>query len=68
MQRQTITVESMSCTGCERNVTSALKIVDGVHRVEADHETGDVEIVVEDETDTDSLTQAIYDAGYDVSA
>jgi len=49
-------------------VTSALKTVDGVHRAEADHETGDVEIVVEDETDTDSLTQAIYDAGYDVSA
>lgn len=68
MQRQTITVEGMSCTGCERNVTSALKTVDGVHRAEADHETGDVEIVVEDETDTDSLTQAIYDAGYDVSA
>jgi copper chaperone len=68
MQRQMITVEGMSCTGCERNVTSALKAVDGVHRAEADHETGDVEIVVEDETDTDSLTQAIYDAGYDVSA
>ena len=68
MQRQTITVEGMSCTGCEQNVTNALKAVDGVHRAEADHETGDVEVALEDGTDTDTLTQAIYDAGYDVAA
>jgi len=50
MQRKTISVTGMSCNGCEQTVGNALKTIDGVTRVDADHEGDTVEIVVE-ETD-----------------
>jgi copper chaperone CopZ len=66
MERQTITVEGMSCTGCEQNVTKALTNIEGVRRADASHETNEVELVVSDETDQDTLSNAICDAGYDL--
>jgi copper chaperone len=67
MEQYELDVEGMSCTGCEENVTNAVKRVDGVHRVTADHETGGVEVTGEEGTE-DSVKQAIHDAGFDVSA
>jgi len=37
MQRKTISVTGMSCNGCEQTVGNALKTIDGVTRVDADH-------------------------------
>ena len=68
MERKTIAVTGMSCNGCEQNVENALKTVEGVTRVEADHEGNSVEIVVDEDTADDDLTTAIRDAGYDVTA
>jgi copper chaperone len=67
MEQFEFEVGGMSCTGCEENVTNAAKQVDGVHRVEADHECGEVEITAEEGTEAD-VKQAIHDAGYDVPA
>lgn len=67
MEQYELTVEGMSCTGCEDRVTTAVTRVEGVHRATADHDTGSVEITAEEETE-DDVRQAIYDAGYDVSA
>lgn len=58
----------MSCTGCEQNVENALKNLDSVTRVEANHEGDTVEIVVEDDVEDDDLHAAIQRAGYDVAA
>jgi len=56
MQRKTISVTGMSCNGCEQTVGNALKTIDGVTRVDADHEGDTVEIVVEETvTDDDDL-------------
>ena len=68
MERKTIVVTGMSCNGCEQNVENALKTIDGVTRVEADHEGETVEVVVDEDTADDDLTTAIRDAGYDVTA
>ena len=68
MEQKTITVTGMSCTGCEQSVENALRDVDGVTRVEADHEGDTVEVVVDGDTADDSLTAAIRDAGYEVAA
>lgn len=57
----------MSCTGCERTVTNAVEQVKGVRRVDADHETGDVEVTAEN-GDEAEIRRAIHDAGFDVSA
>jgi copper chaperone len=58
----------MSCNGCEQTVGNALKTIDGVTRVDADHEGDTVEIVVEETVTDDDLHAAIEQAGYDVAA
>ncbi|MFB6192391.1 MAG: heavy-metal-associated domain-containing protein [Haloarculaceae archaeon] len=68
MNRKTLSVTGMSCTGCERNVENALKRLDGVARVEADHAGNTVEVVVGEGADDEDIHAAIEHAGYDVSA
>lgn len=65
MDQYELPVEGMACAGCEKTVTNALERVDGVHRVDADHETGEVEITADRGT-AEAVKQAIYDAGYAV--
>lgn len=61
-----LTVEGMSCGGCEANVVEALESVEGVTDAEADHETN--EATVEGDASTDDLVSAVEDAGYSASA
>lgn len=46
-------------------VVNAVKQVEGIHRVNADHEKGTVEITA-DEDNSDAAKRAIHDAGYDI--
>lgn len=64
MERTTIDVEGMSCSGCESRVEKALSQTAGVKRVDADHTEGTVEVITESE---DDVRQAIHDAGYEVT-
>ena len=68
MERKTLAVTGMSCNGCEQNVENALQGLDGVSRVEADHEADTVNVVVDDAVTDNDLTTAIEGAGYDVAA
>jgi copper chaperone len=68
MERERVSVGGMSCTGCEQNVESALRKLDGVTRVEADHEGDTVEVVTEDDVSDEDVHAAIEGAGYDVAA
>lgn len=68
MNRKTLVVTGMSCTGCEGNVETALQQLDAVSRVDADHTDDTVEIVVEGDANDDEIHAAIDGAGYDVSA
>ena len=68
MKRETIAVTGMSCTGCEQNVQSALTNLEGVSRVEADHEGGTVEVVADENVTDEDVHAAIEQAGYDVVA
>ncbi|MFC5973730.1 heavy-metal-associated domain-containing protein [Halomarina salina] len=68
MERRTIPVAGMSCNGCEENVKNALRNLEGVTRIEADHETDTVELVAEDDVADDDIEAAIENAGYDVTA
>lgn len=68
MKRETLDVTGMSCTGCERNVETALRNLDGVTRVDADHEGATVEVVIEDDVSDDELHAAVEQAGFDVAA
>lgn len=63
---RTITVEGMSCEGCEQTVEEALEEVSGVESATADNEANTV--TVEGEADTQMLVDAIDDAGYEATA
>ena len=55
----------MSCGHCEMSVQEALDRLDGVERSKADHATGRVELVYdENETTDEKLREAIEEAGY----
>ncbi|RDI69583.1 heavy-metal-associated domain-containing protein [Halopelagius longus] len=68
MERKTISVTGMSCNGCEQNVKSALQNIEGITRIDADHEGDTVELVAEDDVADDDIEAAIENAGYDVEA
>jgi copper chaperone len=68
MERKTISVAGMSCSGCEQNVENSLTTLDGVNRVEADHESETVEVVAEDEVSEDDIANAVRNAGYELVA
>lgn len=55
----------MACGGCEDTVEDALQALDGVNRVEANHEGDSVEVVADGVGDAD-LHAAVEDAGYEV--
>lgn len=61
-----ITVEGMSCGGCENQVESALEGVDGVADAEADRDHD--RATVEGQAATDTLVAAVEDAGFSASA
>jgi len=67
MDRRTLAVTGMSCNGCERNVETALKNLDEVSRVDADHAGDTVEVVADADLNDEDLRDAIEQAGYDVS-
>lgn len=64
-ERRTIAVSGMSCTGCETNVETALELVDGIRRVEANHDEESIEVVVADHVEDDRIGAAIHNAGYE---
>jgi copper chaperone len=67
MNRQTVAVRGMSCGGCERNVENALRTVESVTRVDADHEGDTVEVVAGDGVGDEDIETAVEGAGYDVT-
>lgn len=66
-QKETLAVEGMSCTHCERTVESGLKDIAGVAKVRADHSKGQVEISYRGQApDWDAVRQKIAELGYTV--
>lgn len=61
----TLSVEGMSCEGCEQTVEDALTTVDGVENARADRTSDSA--TVEGDADTDALVSAVNDAGYKAS-
>jgi copper chaperone CopZ len=62
-------VRGMSCHHCEARVAAALRAVDGVRSVRADHLTGEVAVTMEAgrTPDRTSLTAAVGSVGYEVA-
>ena len=48
MKEINLKVEGMMCTGCENRIQNAVKNMNGIKSVKADHTTGTVKIEAED--------------------
>lgn len=62
----TINVKGMMCGGCENRVQNALKTIDGVTEVKADHTTGKVVISSERELDENVIKEKIEDLDFEL--
>lgn len=63
-----IRISGMSCTGCENRVENILKNIENVESVNANYNTGIVEIETNDikNLDIDVIKEALEDLGYDI--
>lgn len=63
-----IRISGMSCTGCENRVENILKNVENVESVNANYNTGIVEIGTNDikNLDIDVIKETLEDLGYDI--
>lgn len=66
MKETIIKVEGMVCGGCENRVQNALKTIEGVEEVVANHETGIVTVTAKDEVDEKVMKEKIEDIGFEV--
>lgn len=63
-----IRISGMSCTGCENRVENILKNVENVESVNANYNTGIVEIETNNikDLDIDMIKETLEDLGYDI--
>ncbi|MDC3426064.1 heavy-metal-associated domain-containing protein [Aquibacillus sp. 3ASR75-11] len=62
----TLKVKGMHCDGCENRVQKVLSEVVGITKVNADHQTGEVEVRVTPAVSKDEITEKITHLGYEV--
>ena len=63
-----IKISGMSCTGCENRVENVLKNIENVESVNANYNTGIVEIGTNDikNLDINVIKETLEDLGYDI--
>ena len=66
MKEIILNVKGMMCNGCENRIQNALKTLDGVNEVDANHEDGTVKINMEDGMDVNKIKEKIEDIGFEV--
>ena len=66
MEEIILKVEGMVCNGCENRVQNALKTIEGVENVVADHTTGTVTINAKEGISKEVLKEKIEDIGFEV--
>ena len=65
LKKVTLDVQGMTCSGCEFNVESVLKKVDGVAKVKADYENDTAEVQFDPQiASVDKLVEAVNHTGY----
>ena len=62
-----IRISGMSCTGCENRVENVLKDIENIESVNANYNTGIVEIETNNikDLDMDMIKETLEDLGYD---
>lgn len=64
-----VSIEGMTCTGCEETIEAGITNIEGVGSIEANHIDGNAQLKFEEgKIDTMAVKQAIEAAGYTVVA
>ena len=66
MKEIKLKINGMMCVGCENRVKSAVSLIEGVEKVEADHNTGFVTVTSKEEVDISKIKEKIIDIGYEI--
>ncbi len=66
MKETIIKVKGMVCNGCENRVKNALKNIQGVENVDANHTTGTVTVTSKEEVSENIIKEKIEDIGFEV--
>lgn len=66
MKETTLKVNGMVCGGCENRVQNALKTIDGIQEVTADHNTGIVKVTSSEEVSKAQMEEKVEDIGFEV--
>ena len=66
MKETNLIVNGMMCGGCENRVKNAIKNIEGVENVTADHNTGKVIIISNNELSEEIIKETLEDIGYEV--
>ena len=66
IKETTIKVNGMVCEGCENRVQNALKTIEGVENVVANHNNGTVTITAEEVVYKNAMEEKIEDIGFEV--
>lgn len=67
IEQLVLNVQGMTCTGCERRLTAAVRRVEGVRSAAADHSTGVLKVELASGSDRDAVTARVAEAGYTVT-
>ena len=65
MKETIIKVQGMACEGCENRIQNALKNMEGIEKVVANHKEGTVTVIA-NESQIDSIKEKIEDLGFEV--
>lgn len=66
MKETIIKVEGMVCNGCENRVQNALKTIEGIENVVANHISGTVTVTSKSEVTISAMKEKIEDIGFKV--
>ena len=66
MKETNLIVNGMMCGGCENRVKNAIKNIEGVEDVTADHNTGKVIVISNNEVSEEIIKETLEDIGYEV--
>ena len=66
MKELVFNVKGMMCKGCENRVENALKNIDGIEDVKADHNLEQVKVTLSKDVNKEQIINKIEDIGYEV--
>lgn len=66
MKELVLKVSGMMCSGCENRVKNALNSIEGVQKVEANHNDGIVKVSLKENIEKSIIEEIITDLGFDI--